>query len=106
MRNNVIEATIFTGPAAGGIALIPRIPMIPTDLPFPFKRLQFPIKVSFAITINKVQGQTHFLTWTVGLSRTGIQKNSLFYCHMVYKQNVVYSEILWEQYCKIKKIYV
>ena len=58
MRNNVIEATILTGPAAGEIALIPRIPMIPTDLPFQFKRLQFPIKVSFTITINKAQGQT------------------------------------------------
>ena len=58
MRNNVIEATIFTGSAAGEIALIPRIPMISADLPFQFKRLQFPIKVSFPITINKAQGQT------------------------------------------------
>ena len=58
MRNNVIEATIFTRPAAGEIALITRIPMIPADLPFQFKRLQFSIKVSFAITINKAQGQT------------------------------------------------
>jgi len=34
------------------IAFIPRIPMIPTDLPFHFKCLQFPIKVSLA-TITK-----------------------------------------------------
>ena len=58
MINNVIEATILTGPAAGEIALIPRIPMIPTDLLFKFKRLLFPLKVSFAITINKIRGQT------------------------------------------------
>ena len=32
--------------------------MIPTDLPFSFKRLKFPVKVSFAVTINKAQGQT------------------------------------------------
>ena len=31
--------------------------MIPIDLPFHFKILQFPIKLSFAITINKSQGQ-------------------------------------------------
>ena len=57
MRNNVIGATILTGPAAGKIAHIPRIPMIPTDLPFPFKRLQFPIKVLFAITIIKLKAK-------------------------------------------------
>jgi ATP-dependent DNA helicase PIF1 len=38
------------------IVFIPRISMIPSDLPFSFKRLQFPVKVSFAITINKAQG--------------------------------------------------
>ena len=32
--------------------------LIPTDLPFQYKRLQFPIKVSFVITINKAWGQT------------------------------------------------
>jgi ATP-dependent DNA helicase PIF1 len=42
---------------AGEIALIRRIPMIPTDLPFQFKRFQFPIKVPFTITINKAWGQ-------------------------------------------------
>ena len=32
--------------------------MIPTDLPFQFKILQFPIRLAFAITINKAQGQS------------------------------------------------
>ena len=58
LRDNVNIATIITGPAAGQLAHIPRIPMIPTDLPISFKRLQFPIKISFALTINKSQGQT------------------------------------------------
>jgi ATP-dependent DNA helicase PIF1 len=56
MYDNIIKASILTEPAAGEIALISCIPMIPTDLPFQFKILQFSIKVSFAITINKAQG--------------------------------------------------
>jgi PIF1 helicase. len=45
--------------------IIPRKPIIPTDLPFQFKRVQFPIKLSFAVIINnfavtnnKAEGQT------------------------------------------------
>jgi len=40
------------------IVLFPRIPMIPTDLPFDFKRLQFPVRFTFAMTINKSQVQS------------------------------------------------
>ncbi|KAJ8880552.1 hypothetical protein PR048_017022 [Dryococelus australis] len=60
LKENLIVATILTDPAAGQLANIPRIPMIPTDLPIYFKRLQFPIKTSFAITINK--SQDYFLS--------------------------------------------
>ncbi|GFY18003.1 ATP-dependent DNA helicase [Trichonephila clavipes] len=42
MMNNVIEATILTGKFKGEDVLLPRIKMIPTDMPFEFKRLQFP----------------------------------------------------------------
>ncbi|KAL4132652.1 hypothetical protein QTP88_009771 [Uroleucon formosanum] len=34
-----------------------RIPLLSSNYPFEFKRLQFPIKVSFAMNINKSQGQ-------------------------------------------------
>jgi hypothetical protein len=40
---------------------LPRIPLCPSDdeiFPFQFKRKQFSIRLSFAITINKAQGQT------------------------------------------------
>lgn len=56
--SNVVEATILTGPFKGADVLIPRIPMIPTDMPFQFKRLQFTIRLASAITINKAQGQS------------------------------------------------
>ena len=48
----------MTGPFEGEAVLIPRIPMIPADPPFQFKRLQFLIRLEFAITINKAQGQS------------------------------------------------
>ena len=40
------------------VVLLPRIPMIPSDSPIPFRRLQFPIRLAFAMDINKSQGQT------------------------------------------------
>lgn len=56
--NNVIEVTILNGKYKGENVLLPRIPMIPTETPFEFKRLQFPIRLAFAMTINKAQGQS------------------------------------------------
>ncbi|XP_055308166.1 ATP-dependent DNA helicase pif1-like [Sitodiplosis mosellana] len=58
LMKNVIEATILKGKFKGEDVLISPIPMIPTDMPFSFKRLQFPIRIAFAITINKSQGQS------------------------------------------------
>jgi len=58
LMNNVIEATIIKGKYEGEDVLIPRIPMIPTDLPFDFKRLQLPVRLASAMTINKSQGQS------------------------------------------------
>lgn len=57
-KNYLIECKIITGCGTGEIVLIPRIPIIPTDLPFQFRRLQFPLKLCFAMTTNKSQGQT------------------------------------------------
>ncbi|XP_067633737.1 ATP-dependent DNA helicase PIF1-like [Eurosta solidaginis] len=57
LKPNLIEATILTGTAKNEIVLIPRIPLIPTDMPIEFKRLQFPVRLSFVMSINKAQGQ-------------------------------------------------
>ena len=58
MMTHIIEAVIMTGQGKGQPVFIPRIPLIPSDCPFPFKRLQFPVRPCFAITINKAQGQS------------------------------------------------
>ncbi|GFW59031.1 uncharacterized protein TNCV_2831371 [Trichonephila clavipes] len=51
---NILEATILIEKFQGEV-LLPRIPMIPSGSPIPFKRLQFPIHLAFAMTINKSQ---------------------------------------------------
>ena len=58
--SRLIEAEISVGSFKGKIVLLPRMALIPsdTDLPFEFSRVQFPIRPSFAMTINKAQGQT------------------------------------------------
>src|SRR3954463_15042235 len=60
-QRNVIDAEIVVGQHAGKRFFLPRIPLCPSDdemFPFQFKRKQFPITLSFAMTINKAQGQT------------------------------------------------
>jgi PIF1 helicase. len=58
LMSNVIEATILNGKYTGEDVLILRIPLIPNDMPLNHKRLQFPVWLAFAISINKFQGQS------------------------------------------------
>ena len=60
LHTNVIEAIISTGPYKDHTVHIPRIPLVPTEAtnPIIFKRIQFPIKVCFALTITRAQSQT------------------------------------------------
>jgi len=56
----VIEAKIITGKFCGKKVLIPRITLTlkTNKWPFVLERRQYPIKVCYAMTINKSQGQT------------------------------------------------
>ncbi|XP_049350419.1 uncharacterized protein LOC125815062 [Solanum verrucosum] len=59
--NNVVHAEITTGEFATKHVFIPRIQLSPPEnegYPFKFIRKQFPIRLCFAMTINKAQGQT------------------------------------------------
>jgi hypothetical protein len=60
LKNNFIKAKVLTGNSSGDQVLIPRIDLIPSDeeIPFQLRRRQFPVRLAFAMTINKSQGQT------------------------------------------------
>ncbi|XP_074299801.1 uncharacterized protein LOC141630968 [Silene latifolia] len=61
LGNHVIRATIISGSNIGGQVYIPRISMTPSsasNFPMKFERKQFPLAISFAMTIHKAQGQS------------------------------------------------
>jgi ATP-dependent DNA helicase PIF1 len=71
----VIEAEIITGNNVSKHVFIPRIIMSPsgTNWPFVLRHRQFPIRVAFAMTINKSQGYT--------LNNVGVYLPSPIYSH-------------------------
>jgi hypothetical protein len=104
---NVIEATVLTGCAKGEHVFIPRIPLISEDLGFSFKRLQFPVRIAFAMTINKAQGQSLKVAGInletpcfshgqlyVACSRVGSPHNLYIHCKERKTKNIVYEQAL------------
>ena len=73
LYSHLIEATILTGCAKVKDVFIPRIPLIPTDLPFDFKRTQFPSHLQCPSTRHKDSpwhcgnqpAKSMFLIWTI-----------------------------------------
>ena len=113
-KNLLLECTIAGGENRNRRVLIPRILLKPKERDFPFEwsRRQFPVRVAFAMTINKSQGQTllNVGVWLndacfghgqlyVCVSRVGSSKNIKFAIRSHDKLppnhtcNVVYKEI-------------
>ena len=60
MSDRVLEVRLLTGSHAGTTMFIPRLSITPSSpqVPFEFCRRQFPVRVCFAMSINKSQGQS------------------------------------------------
>lgn len=108
LRQHVIEAVILDGPFKKEHVFIPRIPIFSDKLSFKFKRLQFPVRLSFAMTINKSQGQTLKIAGLdlsspcfshgqlyVGCSRVGSRENLFILAPNGKTTNIVYPEALY-----------
>ena len=75
MFNLFLDAEIRTGHSEGKRVFIPRMTLIPsgTDFPFLLRRIQFPVRLAYAMTINKGQGQT--------FDKVGIYFNRACFAH-------------------------
>jgi ATP-dependent DNA helicase PIF1 len=75
LGDKALQACILTGTESGRLVTIPRIKLFSDKGEFPFilQRIQFPIRIAFAMTINKSQGQT--------LEKVGIYLWNPVFCH-------------------------
>jgi hypothetical protein len=86
--NHCIEDRILGGDFDGQLRVIPRIKLNATDtgLAIAFSRKQFPIRLCFAMIINKSQGQSFYI---VGLDlRTPVFTHGQFYVAVSYTSSV------------------
>ncbi|KAB2616072.1 hypothetical protein D8674_022660 [Pyrus ussuriensis x Pyrus communis] len=103
---NLIDAEILTGQFAGSRVFLPRILLKSTDtagLPFELTRKQFPVKLSFSITINKSQDHVFshgqlYVALSRGVSKSTttvlVKSGSIVGQQGVFTRNVVYKEVL------------
>jgi hypothetical protein len=97
LRSRVLEVKLLTGDFAGWKVFIPRISNQPTEdqVAFKFTRRQFPVRLGFAMTFNKSQGQS---VKHVRVSRvTSVSKIKVIWEERIREAktvNIVYREVL------------
>lgn len=121
LHRNTIDCEVLTGVSRNKRVLIPRIKLTysGTILPFNFQRVQFPLILAFAMTINKSQGQTfqrvgvllkepvftHGQLYVAASRVRSFDSLKFYICndhgqghlandHRVFTKNIVYSEVL------------
>lgn len=85
-KNNAVDAETVNGQHAGDRVFIPRIPLSPSEdltLPFKFKQKQFPIRLSFAMTINKAKGRQYPMLASTFLNPFSLMINCMSHCQEV-----------------------
>ena len=75
ISRNLLVAQVTSGPAVGEYLYLGRFQFFSSevDFPVPFSRTQFPVRLAFAITANRAQGQT--------LTMVGISLLKDFFTH-------------------------
>ena len=109
LKPNVVKAAITNGNAKKEDLYIPLIPIMPSnmDMSFDFKRLQFPVRPSFAMSINNGQGQSLSVAGNnletpcfphgqlyVACSRVGTPRNLSIHAPDEGTKNIVYRQAL------------
>lgn len=76
MQDQLLELETLTGPSKGKIVWLPRMVLRSTvpELISPIQRTQFPVRLAFAMTVNKSQGHT--------FKRVGIALTSPCFAHV------------------------
>ena len=97
LRSRVLEVKLLTGDFAGQKVFIPRISNQPTEdqVAFKFTRRQFPVRLAFAMTFNKSQGQS------VKYVRLDLRKpvfsHGQFYVGISRVTSVANIKVIWEE---------
>ncbi len=97
MSTLVIEIELMSEEVRGKKVFIPRITLTPaeTQVPFKLERRQFPLKLCFAMTINKSQGQS--VTYIRIDMESSVFTHGQFYVAISRVRSVENIKVIWDE---------